>query len=320
MRKKLELLLFIFFCLPNTIYADNINIVCPSSVEIGSEFTCQINGDSTSNVTSLSTKIKLSNGLSFISFKKNDNWLGDGDDGYITLYGSDGNTGKFNIGLLKLKYNANNTNTINLDQVFFFKENGDEISVSSISKTIELKVNNSEKENNKSNTTNNSTTISNNTNNNTSNNISNNTSNNSSSNQIIDSNKSDKTVDTKTDNNKYINNIIIENYHIDFNKYIYDYKLQINNEDKLIINPVVDDDVKYEITGNENLKDGSIIKIKVLSNTNINKVYRILINKKEEDNKNISNNKNIFLIIIIIVLIIINAVRFFISRNKKKDI
>ena len=62
--------------------------------------------------------------------------------------------------------------------------------------------------------------------------------------------------------NASIKDIIISGYNLDFDYSKYEYKLLIKKEDKLDISVVMDDlNASYRIVGNDNLKDGSIIKI-----------------------------------------------------------
>lgn len=81
--------------------------------------------------------------------------------------------------------------------------------------------------------------------------------------------------------NANIKNITIEGYNINFNYSKRNYKLLIKNEDKLIINVEMDDlNARYQVFGNENLKDGSNIQIVTTSyDDNSTETYNIEIAK-----------------------------------------
>lgn len=77
-----------------------------------------------------------------------------------------------------------------------------------------------------------------------------------------------------------IKNLTIKGYNIDFNSNIYDYQLEIWEENKLDISVVLNDEKsKYEIIGNENLVDNSLIKIKVIAEDGSIGTYTIKVHK-----------------------------------------
>lgn len=81
-------------------------------------------------------------------------------------------------------------------------------------------------------------------------------------------------------NNPNIKNIEIKNYSIEFKPDKFEYKLVIKNEEKLDIKVTMEDESSiYEIMGNNNLKDGSVIKIKTTSSDETEKLYTIAITK-----------------------------------------
>ena len=291
MKKIMSFILLLILCLPIITYADSMSIICPNKIDMDTEFTCQINGNTENDIVSLSGKIVLSEGLSFVSFKKSDNWLGDGDDGYITLYAEDSVTGQFNIGLLKLKYISNNSNLITINSVFYYDTEGEKYTVPMVSKEVLLKDNNT-----------------------------------LSSNTLINDNK------INLDKIRYLNDIKIENYDIEFNENVYEYILKINKEKSLVISPIVDNDnVSYNIVGNENLKNGSIIRINVFYKDNIFNTYSIIINKSNSDNiiatrdnddivdLDSFNKGTLFLIIVIVLLSALNIIRFVGKKKSKKN-
>ena len=135
---------------------------------------------------------------------------------------------------------------------------------------------------------------------------------------------SESNLESNTDlleNELYLDNLIIEKHDIVFDKEKLNYIVEIAEEEYLNIIPVINDSsIGYEIKGNDNLVDGSVISI-VLNDENDNtKTYTITISKK--NNKvNESSKKRISLIfyIIIGILIIINIVRFLLSIKRKNN-
>lgn len=101
--------------------------------------------------------------------------------------------------------------------------------------------------------------------------------------------------------------ITIENYGLNFNPNIKNYKLTIADESELIINTNRPKS-KVTINGNKNLKKGSIITITVTDDEKV--TYIIEIDKKQ--------NYTIYFIAIISVLLLLNLIRLMIQNKKKK--
>lgn len=137
-------------------------------------------------------------------------------------------------------------------------------------------------------------------------------------------------VSTKSSNN-YLESLQITDYGIDFNKDTVDCSVTINKEaTSLNIKPVVEDKTSsYQISGNEKLEDGSLIKITVIAEDGNTKEYNINIKKdtaSAEDSEKFSEHKKetyenpfkkviigvctiIGLIILVGAIIIINDIR-----------
>lgn len=140
------------------------------------------------------------------------------------------------------------------------------------------------------------------------------------------SNDSDNKELDKSNNNtvskKYLSNIIVSNYTLNFDETVYSYDLRINDEDSLEIIPIfADNNLKYEIIGNENLTDGSVIAVNITDEEDNQVTYYINIIKENNVNNNSElkekNGKgSLILIIIAILLIIINVARLIL---KSKD-
>ena len=109
-----------------------------------------------------------------------------------------------------------------------------------------------------------------------------------------------------------IKNIKVKGYNLNFDGTSLTYHLKVHeNVNKLDIKVTLEDNnSKYEITGNENLKDGSIINIKV-SNEDENSLYRIIISKPIK--------KNYMPYIIVSLLLMVIATIIIIVIIKKKN-
>ena len=113
--------------------------------------------------------------------------------------------------------------------------------------------------------------------------------------------------------NPNIKDIKVEGYNLPFDYDRKDYKLVIKNEDKINILVTMDDpSASYEIKGNENLKDGSIIEIITKSLNGDSKKYTIEITK---------SSYTIYYIIgglLVLIAILIPVLVYFKSVKKKK--
>ena len=117
-------------------------------------------------------------------------------------------------------------------------------------------------------------------------------------------------------NNTKIEKINIKGYSLKIDGSSKTYYLDIKKDtNKLDIEVITSDDkASYDIEGNEDLINGSIIKIKVTAQNNDSDTYRIIINKPEE-----KKSSPILLIIIIIILILVIGITIFIVIKKKND-
>ena len=303
MKKNRENLLFILLLLiipVSQVYADNIILSCPSEIEANSQFVCQITGNTTSGVTSLKANLSLSSDLSFISFTRSNLWEGGYDNQIkrISLYAGDSIGNNFSIGSLSLKNNGGSNNTVLIDSVFFADSNDALNEVNSVSSVIKIKDNTP--------TTDNDTNSGNNTSNNNNSNVENNGSNNDNNNETL--------------NKPYLTDIKIDGYEINFSRDTFKYSLNINDEDSLNIVPVLEDsNSSYAISGNENLVNGSVINIHVVSEDGNTNDYIIEIVKNNTSTAKKNNNYKIIFIVIIGILLIVNIVRFILNRRKKDE-
>ena len=82
--------------------------------------------------------------------------------------------------------------------------------------------------------------------------------------------------------NNYIKSLAIDGYDLKFSKRVRNYTLEVKKNTKsLEIKPVLDDEkATYQITGNSNLKDGSVVKIIVTAENQVKTTYQINIKYK----------------------------------------
>ena len=115
-----------------------------------------------------------------------------------------------------------------------------------------------------------------------------------------------------------LKSLTIEGYTINFQEDVYEYNLEIGDVNFLVIDAIPKvDTAKVEITGNLDLVDGSIIKIKVSYDDEISNVYRLNISKNLSVNE--SNTTLKIVIIVVVVLIVIAVVVLLIIQKKKKN-
>lgn len=112
--------------------------------------------------------------------------------------------------------------------------------------------------------------------------------------------------------NNYIKSLNIKDYNLKFSKKVKTYTLTIKPQDtSLIIEPILDNkNAKYEIIGNKNLKEGSIIKIIVTAENEEKTTYKINIKIKK------TNYLHYFIILIVVILVIYALKNLLSLRNK----
>lgn len=114
-------------------------------------------------------------------------------------------------------------------------------------------------------------------------------------------------------NNNYLKSLKIANYNIDFTKEKTDYDLKIKEEEQLTIVALAEEEnANVTITGNNNLKKGSIIKITVTAEDGTTNVYTINIDKKIKVNY-------LFIAVILETIIIVGIITYLIIKNKKEN-
>lgn len=125
----------------------------------------------------------------------------------------------------------------------------------------------------------------------------------------------------KSDNN-YLKDLIIDNYNINFNKdkNSYDIKLE-DNINKLDIKCILEDEsAKYEIKGNENLKDNNHVYINVISASGLKNTYVINIKKDIKVVNEKLDNKAKVIIFISSIIVILFFVLFILHKVKERNL
>lgn len=111
-------------------------------------------------------------------------------------------------------------------------------------------------------------------------------------------------------NNPDISELNIKGYDINFSKDKQVYSLKIDNEKKLNIEVILEDPTSsYKITGNNDLKDGSIIKINTTSKDGSTREYQIVIEKENKIFLYIIGTILILSIVGLIVYVVISKIK-----------
>lgn len=120
---------------------------------------------------------------------------------------------------------------------------------------------------------------------------------------------------------------VLKKYGIDFKKDVLEYNLSIGNESSLELDLELEDsNATYEVKGNENLKDGSIIRIIVTGIDGKSKEYKINISKSTNSDDILPPEKRenklpiILLVISCVINIILLILLVFKNKNNKKEI
>lgn len=279
--KKRIMFSVILLLMPLFVNAQVVNISCPKEISLNETFVCTITGTSDKLITSISADLQYGDKLIFQSFTSD--WNGACIDNKIGLYTALDKIGTFNIGVVKFKNNGIGNNSVTLNNIKFYDEEDKGISLEPVTKIINIK----------------SLPAS---------------SSSSSSGSSKPSSSSSIPKEEGITGSSNLLDIEIINYNIDFDKSIYEYDLKIQDEDSLEVLPLLEDNTsEYTITGNSGLKDGSVIKINVISVDKKTSVYKINIHK---DNKQNHTIKMIF-IAIIGGLLLINVLRIILKKRKK---
>lgn len=119
----------------------------------------------------------------------------------------------------------------------------------------------------------------------------------------------------------YLKDLLIQGYGISFDKEQYEYIITIKDEKQLNIDAQVYDGYKVEIVGNEDLQEGSIIKVIVTDENEDSVIYKIKIKVDNTSNIDTTSSETnyipIIMIALLVVLFIANVI-FFVKKMQKK--
>ena len=109
-----------------------------------------------------------------------------------------------------------------------------------------------------------------------------------------------------------LESIVVENYQLDFSTLQKEYTLKIDNDTKELKITVVPENIEYKVINNQELQNGSIVKVKV-NDINGESIYRIsIVKEKKESNL-------IYYIILVLCIILLSITILLIRKKKKKD-
>lgn len=264
------LIIFFFFC-PLLVLADTISIDCIDEMPANSDFYCNIDGTSDSNIKSIGFDINVSEGIIFNGFYSSFFWNDiDNNTKNIVLNTDMIVNGNFSIGTIALNFKFGDKNKISLNNVYYLDEFNNKINLDSVN--IDIKEG------------------------------------------YID--WTTKTDSLPIDNNSYINDIIINDYELNFDPQKKDYYLNVFDNKDLIITPVITEySTGYDIRNNNNIKNGSIIYLDIFKSNGEKITYNIHINNKNKD-----NIYKYFLVGLIIFIILFNIVYYFYKYHIKKKL
>lgn len=113
--------------------------------------------------------------------------------------------------------------------------------------------------------------------------------------------------------NSKLRSLTIKDYSINFNSSVYNYTIKIGNEDRLNITyTTADSKSDVTITGNENLENGSIIKVTVIAEDGTTTIYKINVEK--------NNTKNVVIIsVMAFLLVALVVLSIILIKSRKKQ-
>ncbi len=326
MKKFLKILLIAMLILPvNPAFAatGNVSIACPTSTNPTTSITCTISGNGSIGVSSVESTLLISSNLTFVSFANGSGWTGVVEGEQILLYTDTDKTGNFVIGVVTLKTNAD-TGTASVKVVNTVYSNSaasEEFSAGNAEATISVQKptpivtpDNPITPPTPPTPSNPSTP-----------------SNPDQNKSKEDEKKSEEKEDDEKDsaNEVYLKSLKITGYDdFKFSKKKFSYDLDISDDCSLDIAASPEDpEAKVQISGNNNLKTGSIIKISATKG-DLTTVYQLKITKNKEGcncpNAATVNDKSTgvpwwLFLIYAVILLIIAAVIVLLATKKRKD-
>lgn len=113
--------------------------------------------------------------------------------------------------------------------------------------------------------------------------------------------------------NSKLRSLTIKDCNINFSSSVYDYTIEIGNEDRLNITyTTADSKSDVTVTGNENLENGSIIKVTVVAEDGTTTIYKINVEKV--------NTKNLVIIsVMAFLLVTLVVLSVILVKSRKKQ-
>lgn len=113
--------------------------------------------------------------------------------------------------------------------------------------------------------------------------------------------------------NSKLKSLTIKDCNINFSSSVYDYTIKIGNEDRLNITyTTADSKSDVTVTGNENLENGSIIKVTVVAEDGTTTIYKINVEKV--------NTKNVVIIsVMAFLLVTLVVLSVILVKSRKKQ-
>lgn len=304
--KKVFLALFsvVFSLLPlesTFAAAHSLSLSCPTSVAATQSVSCTITGYSSDSISSISSQFSVNN-LEISSFTATSPWSGSISGNQLTISAQSGQSGNLTIGTISfVASNFSGANaSVSLGNAFFGNGNYTRFSVGDASASISITA----------------APVS------------------PSGDTVVPSDDQEPSEDEESEDSESVGadatalkSLKIAGYTLDFTQNQYTYTLQTKGESSLAITAVpFDETATVTISNNNDLKDGSIIKITV-ENTTSKSIYRIKIvtsapasestAEKTPESTSPDTTTIIILVCIAILIIITIVLAFFLLRKKK---
>lgn len=138
---KISLIIILLIIPLNKVSASSINISCPDKATPNQTIECKITGTSDKYISSINAKTTSTENIEIIKFKEDEIWEGGGDSKSFDLYTDINKTNDFNIGTLSIKIKndaPSKTETISINNIYYYDSNFKEIKVNNISKDIKI--------------------------------------------------------------------------------------------------------------------------------------------------------------------------------------
>lgn len=270
----------------------SLSLSCPASTPASQTISCTLSGYSSDSISSVSAQLSLNN-FEYSSFVPSSPWSGSLTNGSLSASAQSSQSGNFTIGTITLiaSSSSNTTGSSSLKNVFFSNGSYTRFSVSDTDASISITPAES-----------------------------------TPSSPVSPEEQPEETEEEVGEDKTALKSLKIAGYDLDFSKDQYTYTLELKETDSSldIVAKPFDETATVTISNNNDLKDGSIVKITV-ETPESKSVYRIKMviaapvapePPKEEPSSTF--DPTILIIIIIIVLVLTAGIlAFFIFKKKK---